>query len=34
MDANKRFNLVKINNLKDESNDFIINIENFFERRS
>jgi hypothetical protein len=34
MDADKRFNLVKINNLKDESNDFIINIENFFERRS
>jgi hypothetical protein len=34
MDADKRFNLVKINNLKDESNEFIINIENFFERRS
>ncbi len=34
MDADKRFNLVKINNLKDESNDFVINLENFSERRS
>jgi hypothetical protein len=34
MASNKRHNLVKINNLKDESNDFVINLENFSERRS